>query len=185
MARSTVSFGMLAARAASTAARRRGLAAGSGRPVRAAVVNSRMILVKTLARFLSCASFRYMMFLNWECPAIVLRGSGELAQIYRSSIQRVYRSSIQRARVATQYGSIAASARVRPRTGAAARRCRKSRRPEPGEGRGLAPPAGMGRPGNRSEMRQVRLEAAADPDRLDPRGQPGDVIGHQQHAAQG
>src|ERR1700736_6469520 len=70
MARSTVSFGMLAWRAARTAARSRGLAAGSGKPVRAAVVSSRMILVKTLARFLSCAPFRYMMFLNCEWPAI-------------------------------------------------------------------------------------------------------------------
>src|SRR5206468_3483133 len=32
--------------------------------------SSRMILVKTLARFLSCAPFRYMMFLNCEWPAI-------------------------------------------------------------------------------------------------------------------
>src|SRR5256885_13846701 len=61
---------MLAWRAARTAARSRGLAAGSGKPVRAAVVSSRMILVKTLARFLSCAPFRYMMFLNCEWPAI-------------------------------------------------------------------------------------------------------------------
>src|ERR1700704_732561 len=61
---------MLACRAASTAARNRGLALGSGRPERAAVVSSRMILVKTLARFLSCAPFRYMMFLNCEWPAI-------------------------------------------------------------------------------------------------------------------
>src|SRR5437763_12053844 len=61
---------MFARRAASTAARRRGLAFGSGRPERAAVVSSRMILVETLARFLSCAPFRYMMFLNCEWPAI-------------------------------------------------------------------------------------------------------------------
>src|SRR5579859_7923762 len=61
---------MLAWRAATRAARSRGLAAGSGRPERAAVVNSRMILVNTLARFLSCAPFRYMMFLNCEWPAI-------------------------------------------------------------------------------------------------------------------
>src|SRR2546428_11171835 len=61
---------MLAWRAAKTAARSRGLALASGRPERAAVVNSRMILVKTLARFLSCAPFRYMMFLNCEWPAI-------------------------------------------------------------------------------------------------------------------
>src|SRR6202011_5787943 len=70
IARSTVSLGILAWRAARTAARRRGLAAGSGRPERAAVTSSRMILVKTLARFLSCAPFRYMMFLNCEWPAI-------------------------------------------------------------------------------------------------------------------
>src|SRR5204863_5644004 len=61
---------MLAERAARTAARNRGLALGSGKPERAAVVSSRMILVKTLARFLSCAPFRYMMFLNCEWPAI-------------------------------------------------------------------------------------------------------------------
>src|SRR5207237_2014122 len=61
---------MLACRAASTAARSRGLAFGSGNPVRAAVVSSRMILVKTLARFLSCASFRYLLFLNCEWPAM-------------------------------------------------------------------------------------------------------------------
>src|ERR1700730_2552434 len=61
---------MLAWRAARTAARRRGFAAGSGRPERAAVTSYRMILVKTLARFLSCAAFRYMMFLNCEWPAI-------------------------------------------------------------------------------------------------------------------
>src|SRR5256886_6251477 len=61
---------MLAERAARMAARNRGLALGSGRPERAAVTSSRMILVKTLARFLSCAPFRYMMFLNCEWPAI-------------------------------------------------------------------------------------------------------------------
>src|SRR5205823_12109076 len=61
---------MLAWRAASTAARSRGLAAGSGSPVRADVVNSRMSLVKILPRFLSCAPLRYMMFLNCEWPAI-------------------------------------------------------------------------------------------------------------------
>src|SRR6266436_1315104 len=61
---------MLAWRAASTAARSRGFAAGSGRPMRAAVVNSRISLVKTLPRFLSCAPFRNMMFLNCEWPDI-------------------------------------------------------------------------------------------------------------------
>src|SRR5688572_11473802 len=61
---------MFAWRAARIAARSRGLAAGSGRPERAAVVNSRISLVKTLPRFLSCAPLRYMMFLNCEWPAI-------------------------------------------------------------------------------------------------------------------
>src|SRR6202011_1483730 len=70
IARSTVSLGILAWRAARPASRRPGFAAGSGRPERAAVTSSRMILVKTLARFLSCAPFRYMMFLNCEWPAI-------------------------------------------------------------------------------------------------------------------
>src|SRR5215510_7116770 len=65
-----VSLGMLASRAAIIAERSRGLAFGSTSPVLAATVNSRMILVKTLARFLSCAPFRYMMFLNCEWPAI-------------------------------------------------------------------------------------------------------------------
>src|ERR1700674_5175224 len=62
---------MFAWRAAKIAARSRGLAAGSGRPERAAVVNSRISLVKTLPRFLSCAPLRYMMFLNCEWPDIV------------------------------------------------------------------------------------------------------------------
>src|SRR5215208_6332628 len=66
---------MFACRAAKTAARSRGLAVGSGRPERAAVVSSRIILVKILARFLSCAPLRYMMFLNCEWPAISVPGS--------------------------------------------------------------------------------------------------------------
>src|SRR5215471_13220919 len=90
---------MLAWRAATTAARSRGLAAGSGRPVRAAVVNSRIILVKTLARFLSCAPFRYMMFLNCEWPAIAPR-----AALGRHQGQKYL------ARLTTQYGRIGASA---------------------------------------------------------------------------
>ncbi len=49
---------MLDWRARNMAARSRGLALGSAWPVLAATVNSRMILVKTLARFASCAPFR-------------------------------------------------------------------------------------------------------------------------------
>src|SRR6516165_7287234 len=65
-----VSLDMLAVRAAISAARSRGFALGSGSPVRAAVVSSRISFVKALARFASCAPLRYMMFLNWEWPAI-------------------------------------------------------------------------------------------------------------------
>src|SRR5512132_1645592 len=61
---------MLAVRAAMTAERSRGLAAGSGSSERAATVNSRISLVNALVRFASCAPLRYMMFLNWERPAI-------------------------------------------------------------------------------------------------------------------
>src|ERR1700749_2325354 len=66
---------MLAWCAARPPARSRGWAWGSGRPERAPVVSSRLILVKTLARFLSCAPFRYMMFLNCEWPAMSRCGS--------------------------------------------------------------------------------------------------------------
>src|SRR5690606_31979837 len=36
-----------------------------------ATVISRPIFVKILARLASCAPLRCMMFLNWECPAII------------------------------------------------------------------------------------------------------------------
>src|SRR5262249_35735472 len=65
-----VSFGMLALRAAAMAARRRGLAAGSGWPCLAAVVSSRMIFVKRRPRRASWAPLRTLMFLNCEWPAI-------------------------------------------------------------------------------------------------------------------
>src|SRR5471032_1637668 len=70
MARSMVSRDMLALRAATRAERNRGFMLGSGKPARAAVVNSRISLVKTLARLASCAPLRCMMFLNWEWPDI-------------------------------------------------------------------------------------------------------------------
>src|SRR5882762_9521706 len=65
-----VFWGMLVCWVVMIAVWSRGLASGSAWPALAATVNSRMILVKTLARFASCAPFRYMMFLNCECPAI-------------------------------------------------------------------------------------------------------------------
>src|SRR3982751_457075 len=65
-----LSFGIDWARAAITAARRREFASGSGRPIFAATVISRLSLEKRAERFLSCAPFRYMMFLNLLWPAI-------------------------------------------------------------------------------------------------------------------
>src|SRR5690242_19886133 len=65
-----LSLGIDWARAAMTAARRRAFASGSGRPILAATVISRLSLEKRAERFLSCAPFRYMMFLNLEWPAI-------------------------------------------------------------------------------------------------------------------
>src|SRR5207302_11387881 len=100
---------MLAWRAARIAARSRGLAAGSGRPERAAVVNSRISLVKVLPRFLSCAPFRYMMFLNCEWPAIahsrIQNGFNSRAATARDGHQ----PSFDRRGLTSQYGRIAAS----------------------------------------------------------------------------
>ncbi|MNH29194.1 hypothetical protein D3C79_894090 [compost metagenome] len=56
-----VSRVMLLVRAAVTAARRRGLFAGSGSPMRAEVVISRISLVKILPRLASCAALRCLM----------------------------------------------------------------------------------------------------------------------------
>ncbi len=73
IARSIVSFGMLASLAAWMAERSRGFMVGSAMPERAATVSSRINFVKTLARLASCAPLRYMMFLNCEWPAISKR----------------------------------------------------------------------------------------------------------------
>ena len=70
IARSMRSFGMLPLRPAATAERNRGFCAGSGAPIRAATSISRASLANNLARFLSCAPLRCMMFLNWEWPAM-------------------------------------------------------------------------------------------------------------------
>src|SRR6185503_11472703 len=72
IARSIVSRVMLASRAAIIAARSRGFEPGSAAPSRAAVVISRISLVKTFALAASCRPLRCMMFLNWEWPAIAL-----------------------------------------------------------------------------------------------------------------
>src|SRR3954463_14421881 len=60
-----------------TARRRRAFMLGSGRPVLAATVISRESLENSLERAESARPLRCMMFLNFECPAMVpgkLRG---------------------------------------------------------------------------------------------------------------
>ena len=57
-------------RAAAMAARRRGLAAASGRPWRAETVISRMRRANMRPRLASCAPLRCMIFLNCEWPAM-------------------------------------------------------------------------------------------------------------------
>src|ERR1700756_1697744 len=54
--------------AAPIAVRRRGLVTGSPPPVRAAIVSSRIILVKTLPRLASVAAFLCLIVAHFECP---------------------------------------------------------------------------------------------------------------------
>src|SRR4029078_9883832 len=70
MDRWILSLGIDWARAAMTAARSREFASGSGRPILAATGISRLSLEKRGGGCLSCAPFRYMMFLNLLWPAI-------------------------------------------------------------------------------------------------------------------
>src|SRR4051794_12509383 len=59
--------------AALTAARRRAFMSGSGAPILAATVISRLSFENIAERFLSCAPLRYMMFLYLLWPAIAVR----------------------------------------------------------------------------------------------------------------
>src|SRR5690606_32016851 len=70
MARSMVSRVMLAVSALSTAARNRGLSAGTGPPNLAATVSSRISLVNILPRLASCAALRCLIFAHLGCPAM-------------------------------------------------------------------------------------------------------------------
>src|SRR5947208_11678927 len=67
-----LSLDMFSARAAMMAARSRAFIDGSGRPSLAAVVISRASFPNSLDLTLSCRPLRCMMFLNWECPAMIL-----------------------------------------------------------------------------------------------------------------
>src|SRR5215213_8525269 len=67
------SLGRDSALALFTARRRRAFMVGSGRPILAATVISRESLENSLDRALSARPLRCMMFLNFECPAMVLK----------------------------------------------------------------------------------------------------------------
>src|SRR5689334_14075018 len=85
MARSTVSLVMLADRALSIAARRRGLPAGSP-PPRAATVISRISLVKSLPRRASSALLRFSML--GPRPTAVLLSEAQLQAADEAGIDR-------------------------------------------------------------------------------------------------
>src|SRR5712691_8327400 len=63
-----LSFGMFSFFAARIAVRKRGLELGSPPPMRAAMVISRMILVKARPRFASVAAFLCLIVAHFECP---------------------------------------------------------------------------------------------------------------------
>src|SRR3990172_7703086 len=72
MARLMLSCGILTARAARTAARRRGLPSASPPPARDAAAISRISLVNILPRLASAAAFLCLIVLQRECPDIAL-----------------------------------------------------------------------------------------------------------------
>jgi hypothetical protein len=79
IARLMLSAGMFEPLALSTAVRRRGLLSGSPPPMRAAMVISRMILVKSLPRLASSAPFLCLIECHLECPDMAVswqRASG-------------------------------------------------------------------------------------------------------------
>src|SRR5437764_10502989 len=151
---------MLACRADRIAARSRGLAAGSGRPWRAAVVNSRISLVKILPRFLSCAPFRYMMFLNCEWPDIV-----------------AHPGSSFRVRSAGSYPAMAVSNPIggNPPTGA---------RPNKPIWQDCGDSGANWTRVSVSNPRHVRRQASAEPHRLDMARQTRRIVDHDKSAAQ-
>src|SRR6202035_1889097 len=61
------------------AVRKRGLVSGSAPPVRAAMVNSRIILVKTLPRLASVAAFLCLIVAHFECPDMAKPSIGSVA----------------------------------------------------------------------------------------------------------
>src|SRR4030043_1544653 len=73
--------GMFEPLALSTAVRRRGFESGSPPPMRAAIVISRMSLVKSLPRFASSAPFLCLIVCHLECPDMVLLLRGDAVSL--------------------------------------------------------------------------------------------------------
>src|SRR5437660_12515295 len=99
IARSTLSLGMLWARAARMALRRRGLPLGSPPPVLAAMVISFDNLLKILPRFASIAPLKRLTFDHLLCPAINARSYISRLQILLT-INSKTRNSTPRKRMA-------------------------------------------------------------------------------------
>src|ERR1700752_3169563 len=105
MARSILSLGMFSFLAALMAVRRRGLVTGSAPPVRAAIVNSRIILVKILPRLASVAAFLCLIVAHFECPDMV----NLLREVWQEQRYSSCRDSVA---VAPHSGNRAGAARV-------------------------------------------------------------------------
>src|SRR4029077_18906751 len=74
-----LSLGIFSPLAARMAVRRRGFVTGSAPPVRAAIVSSRMIFVKTLPRLASVAAFLCLIVAHLECPDMDEPFTGSMA----------------------------------------------------------------------------------------------------------
>src|ERR1700732_2057317 len=79
MARSILSLGIFSPLAARMAVRRRGFVSGSSPPTRAAMVNSRMSLVKIFPRRASVAAFLCLIVAHFECPDMDEPFTGSMA----------------------------------------------------------------------------------------------------------
>src|SRR3984885_10551345 len=95
MARSMLSLGMFSPLAVRIAVRRRGFVTGSAPPVRVAIVNSRMSLVKILPRRASVAAFLCLIVAHFECPDMNKPFTGSVAG---ALLQPLLRQSSSRAK---------------------------------------------------------------------------------------
>src|SRR5262249_8642898 len=125
---------MFSARAAMTAARRRGFMAGSGSPILAETVISRASFPNNLDLAASCRPLRCIMFLNWEWPAMVCSSTARVPRKMKSAIGEVMgkwsdvRGVIERACAEIQNRLARNFARIAPRRSARVNFIRSQRR---------------------------------------------------------